>query len=97
MQTIEERLLAADRATLLLFLGGLLQELTIRARSYYDQPDSHARMVETNEAIHDVSGHLRDMLDSSEEMTPTRAGSAGACAALLVPNALNRLLVWSRL
>jgi hypothetical protein len=91
MDHVKERLRSLERARLLWILAQLIHELTIRARFYYDQPDSAAAMQETNEAIHRVSGHCRDLTKHDEPFTSSRAESIGEALNLLTPAVLNRL------
>jgi len=91
MDQIKQRLKAIERPRLLWLLSQLIHELTIRARFYYDQPDAVDRMRETNEAIHRVSGHSRDLTNPDEPFTPSRADSIGEALKLLTPPTLDRL------
>jgi len=91
MDHIKQRLGALERSRLLGLLCQLINELTIRSRFYYDQPDAADRMRETNEAIHRVSGHTRDLTNADEPFTASRADSIGEALKLLPPSALNRL------
>lgn len=91
MDHVKERLQSLERTRLLWILAQLIQELTIGARLYYDQPDSAAAMQETNEAIHRVSGHCRDLTKQDEPFTSSRAASIGEALKLLTPAALKRL------
>ncbi len=95
--TITERLAAADRPSVLRFLSAVINELTILARSVYDHPESHARLVETNEAIHRLSGHLRDLSDPQESVTASRAQAAAAELGLLSDTVISRILAHSSL
>ena len=91
MDHIEQRLRSLDRTRLLWILSQLIHELTIRARFYYDQPESSGEMQATNEAIHRVSGHCRDLTKQDEPFTSSRADSIGEALKLLTPSALDRL------
>jgi hypothetical protein len=66
-------------------------ELTIRNRYYYDSPDALARLREGNEAIHRLSGHLRDLLDPAEELTESRKDGIVEQLLLLSPPVLDRI------
>jgi hypothetical protein len=68
----------------------LTHELTIRARFYYDEPEGIGAMRETNEAIHRVSGHCRDLTNHDEPFTSSRAEGIGEALKLLTPAALDR-------
>lgn len=91
MDHIKQRLGEVERPRLLWLLSQLIHELTIRARFYYDQPDAAGRMQETNEAIHRVAGHTRDLTNADEPFTNSRAASIGEALKLLTPAALDRL------
>jgi len=80
MIAIRAGLLAASRPAQLRFLAGAIHTLTIRNRSYYDDEAPLARLIEGNEAIHRLSGHLRDLIDAGEELTESRAD--GICEQL---------------
>ena len=92
---LNKRLMQLDRATLLRFLAQLINHLTIRARFHYDADDGLAQLIEANEAIHRVTGHLRDLLSESEAMTEGRSATIAACANLLAPSELERLRTWA--
>jgi hypothetical protein len=66
-------------------------ELTIRNRSYYDRPDALARLVEGNEAIHRLNGHLCGLLDPAEELTESRKDGIVEQLSLLSPAVLDRI------
>ncbi|GEM_PF-2078096 len=79
MQDLHDRLMVVDRPAILLMLSELIQALTIRSRYFYDASDALTGLQETNEAIHRVCGHLRDLIDPVEPMTVSRAD--GICEA----------------
>jgi len=91
MERIKQRLAIVERGILLWVLSQAIHELTIRARFFYDQPDATARMQEANEAIHRVSGHLRDLTNAEEPFSPSRADSVGEAMTLLPHAALDRI------
>lgn len=91
MESIKPRLMTIERVTLLAVLAKAIHELTIRAQSFYDQPSAIDGMRETNEAVHSVSGHLRDLIDANEPLTSSRAEAIVEAISLLTPAALNRL------
>ena len=91
MEDIEQRLMKIERPKLFLVLSGTINQLTIRARFFYDQPDAIVEMRKTNEAIHRVSGHMRDLIDASEPLTPSRTNCIAESSKLLTPAALDRL------
>jgi hypothetical protein len=89
---LRDRLLAAPRDNQLRFLASAINELTVAARSFYDQPDRDEQMKRINEGIHRISGHLRDLMDPEERMTMSRADGVVENAEVLHPNALTRIL-----
>jgi hypothetical protein len=91
MNNLQQRLITADRSTFLVMLAQVIHELTIRARYFYDRTDALGGMRETNEAIHHVSGHLRDLIDPIEPMTAGRADSIVAASELLPQRAIARI------
>jgi len=68
-----------------------INELSIRNRAHYDQPDALHRLIQSNEAIHRLSGHLRDLIDPDEELTESRRDGILEQLQLLPPSALDRL------
>jgi hypothetical protein len=92
VNTLENQLRRWSREAALQFLSGLIFELTIRGRYFYDEPDSHRQMVVTNEAIHRIAGHLRDLQDTRVDMTPSRAEGIAAAATLLAPDLVEKLI-----
>jgi len=91
MDDISQLLAAVRRPRLLWLLAQLIHELTIQARFCYGQADAAARMRETNEAIHRVSGHVRDLTDNDEAFTASGTDSIGEALQLLPPAAIDRL------
>jgi len=91
MDHIKQRLGKLERMRLLWILSQFVHELTVRARGYYDLPEGLGGMQETNEAIHRVSGHLRDLAEENEPFTSSRADSIVEALKLLTPAALDRL------
>ena len=91
MSILRTKLFDVPRPTLLLQLARGITELTIRSRYYYDQPDGKARLVEGNEAIHRLNGHLRDLLDPNEELTESRKDGIVEQLCVLSPPALDRI------
>jgi hypothetical protein len=76
----------AERPELLRLLAAVIAELTVRGRSYYDSPDAVERLRETNEAIHRVTGHLRDLSDGEAIFTASRADGVMEQIRLLTPS-----------
>ncbi|WP_156135565.1 hypothetical protein [Novosphingobium malaysiense] len=91
MNNLQQRLMTADRPTLLVMLAEAIHELTIRARYFYDRTDALGGMQETNEAIHHVSGHLRDLIDPIEPTTASRGDSIVTASELLPQRAITRI------
>lgn len=79
MTPFHARLMAAPRPAQLRFIASAINALTVRNRGYYQERDCPRRM-EGNEAIHRLSGHLRDLIDAGEELTKSRAD--GICEQL---------------
>jgi hypothetical protein len=91
-EPLRDRLLAAPRDSQLKFLASAINELTVAARGFYDQPDGDEQMRRINEAIHRISGHLRDLMDPQEPMTMSRADGVVENAKVLHPGAIARIL-----
>jgi hypothetical protein len=86
MEQLRARLMNAERPELLRLLAAVIAELTVRGRSYYDSPDAVERLRETNEAIHRVTGHLRDLSDGEAIFTASRADGVMEQIRLLTPS-----------
>jgi hypothetical protein len=85
---------AAPRAELLMLLAAVINDLTVRGRAYYadcNDADVVDRLRETNEAIHRLSGHLRDLSDPNEGFTVGRMHGVAEQLWLLTPSAISRL------
>lgn len=91
MKDYIKRLNFIDRGTLVRVLAQTIHELTIDARAYYDQPDALNHVVRVNEAIHRLSGHLRNLTDNSEVCSLSRAEGVAENLQLLTPSALERV------
>ena len=91
MKKLQQQLMAVDRRTLLAMLAQVVHELTIRGRYFCDHTDAFEEMRKTNEAVHRVSGHLRDLIDPIEPLTATRADGIAAASELLPQRALVRI------
>ena len=91
MAPIIDRVRAATRQELLAILASAITEITIIGRTHYDDENS-AIHRQLNEAIHHLSGHLRDLCDPGKEFTESRAVVVGAVLALLHPSAIDRIL-----
>jgi hypothetical protein len=92
MEELRFRLLAATRPELLVFLAAAISDMTIYGRSHYDSADAADRLRATNEAIHRLVGHLRDLIDLNEPCTESRVGGIAEQLGLLPPTAISRLL-----
>ena len=68
-----------------------MNELTILGRTFYNDPDEQRWLQRTNEAIHRLSGHLRDLCDRGELYTPSRADGIFEQLKLLPEESLKRL------
>jgi hypothetical protein len=91
VQRVIDRMRAAKRPELLRLLATAISDMTIRGRGHYDGDDSAGHLRQTNEAIHRLAGHLRDLCDPDVAFTPSRAAGVGEQLALLTPSALARL------
>ena len=92
MSLLRTHLFDVSREELLKRLARGLTQLTIRNRSHYDDRDAHSRLVEGNEAIHRLTGHLRDLLDPTEQLTESRKDGIIEAFALLSPPTLDRII-----
>ena len=90
MAIIAERLLGADRNALLRLLASMIGEFTIDGRGAFIARDLDG-LFSANEAIHRLSGHMRDLTDPQEPFTESRAEVILACLAMLRPKTLARL------
>ena len=94
-QTFEMRLTNAPRDKLLRLLSRLIHELTITGRFYASVPPAQGRngLVRVNEAVHRLSGHLRDLQHPQEPMTESRAaGITEAATPLINSDRLSKLV-----
>ncbi|WP_161912131.1 hypothetical protein [Methylosinus sp. C49] len=91
IQTID-RMRLANRQELLTLLATAITEMTISARAHYDVDDSVSHLRQTNEAIHRLAGHLRDLCDPNETLSESRAAGIGGQFTLLPPSAITRIL-----
>jgi hypothetical protein len=81
----------APRESVLRFVASGIHGLTIRAGSFYDEPESWGRMRETNEAIHRLSGHLRALILPEEPLTESRVAGITRQVALLPRDEVARI------
>ncbi|WP_332769374.1 hypothetical protein [Phenylobacterium sp.] len=63
----------APRALQLRVLAELITELTLLARYRYAEGESADRMLEVNDAIHRVAGHLQHIVDPGAPLVASRA------------------------
>jgi hypothetical protein len=91
LEQIRKALSTLDRQKLLIFLAASIHALTITARYHYESLESFEHMREINEAIHRLSGHVRDLLNAQEPLLESRIESIIAILAILHVNALDRL------
>lgn len=91
MSLLHAKLFDVPRSTLLRHLARGVTQLTLRSRYHYDRPDAMERLVEGNEAIHRLNGHLRDLLDPDEELTDSRKAGIVEQLSLLSPPVLDRI------
>ena len=86
-----DRMRAAQRPELLKLLARTITEMTILGRSYYDEQGCVSHLRQTNEAIHRLAGHLRDLCDPDEAFTESRADGVRNILALLHPSSVSRI------
>ena len=91
MLQVIDRMREAKRPELLLLLAAAITEMTIFGRAHYDDEDSQNHLRRTNEAIHRLAGHLRDLCDPDEAFTESRAAGVGEQLAILHPSAIARI------
>jgi hypothetical protein len=91
-EELKPRLLELPRSALLRFLGAGLMELTMNGRDAYGRPDVAERLMETNEAISHLSGHLRDLLNRDEPITESRVDAILEQLQRVPQSALKRAL-----
>lgn len=89
---LRSKLSDAPRSDLLHSLSRAISEMTIRNRSFYDHADAADHLKEGNEAIHRLSGHLRDLLNPDEPLTESRKDGILEQLSLLSPRNLQRIL-----
>lgn len=92
MSLLRIHLFETSRDELLKRLARGLTQLTIRNRAFYDDQYAKSRLVEGNEAIHRLTGHLRDLIDPIEELTESRKDGIIEALALLSPPTLDRII-----
>ncbi|MGF1622527.1 MAG: hypothetical protein ACFCUR_18190 [Rhodomicrobiaceae bacterium] len=85
------RMHTAERPELLMFLAEVIMEMTIFRRLHYEAEDPAGHLRQTNEAIHRLAGHLRDLCDPDEAFTESRAAGIGEQLALLRPSTIARM------
>jgi hypothetical protein len=79
-----------QRPELLKLLAAGINDMTICGRSHYDSPDMIDGLRRTNEAIHRLSGHLRDLCDPDETLTSSRAEAISELLGSYAPSAISR-------
>jgi len=86
-----DRMHTSQRAELLKLLARTITEITILGRDYYDDEDCVDHLRQTNEAIHRLAGHLRDLCNPDEAFTESRADAVRHVLALLHPSSVDRI------
>ena len=89
---IEDQLVKSERNSALCFLAAAINELTLVGRDAYDGENAESRLRSVNEAVHRMSGHLRDLCEVGEPLTKSRAQGIFAALDLLDKRALARVL-----
>lgn len=79
------------RENLLKMLSVSVHALTIAGRFHFQEPDELPRLRQINEAIHRLSGHLKDLCDPNEPYTPGRADGICLQLEILPQSSLKRL------
>lgn len=79
---------ASKRYELLRLLAFAIEEMTLVGRSYYDDEDAVSHLRASNEEIHRLAGHLRDLCSPDEVFTESRAGAIREALRLLHPSAV---------
>jgi hypothetical protein len=72
MKDLAENLISAPRSRVLQLLAAAINHFTVVSRAAYGRDDANRSMVEVNETIHRLSGHLRDLIDENEGLTASR-------------------------
>ena len=90
MAISEKRLLNVERNRLLGLIAAAIHEFTIVGRGAHLDRDLEAH-YRTNEEIHRLSGHLRDLADPAEIVTESRAEAIAGGLGLLGADAITRL------
>lgn len=88
---LKDKILALPRQGLLKLIAMGMNDLTIWGRSQYDAPDELRVLRTINEAMHRLSGHLRDLCDQDEPCTNSRAEGIVGNLAVLPDGSLKRL------
>jgi hypothetical protein len=83
VQQVVDRMLTSPRPVLLMLLAQTITQMTILGRDSYDHEDSASHLRRTNETIHRLAGHLRDLCNPDEPFTESRAEAVGHALALL--------------
>lgn len=89
---IDDQLVDAERNAALSFLAAAIHELTIAGRDGYGSSGAESHLMLVNEAIHRLSGHLRDLCDLQEPLTRGRAQGIVAAIELIDRRQLDRVL-----
>jgi len=91
MDALQMKLLQAPREAVLRFIVSGIHSLTIQARSFYEEADSSSQLLDINEAIHRLSGHLRDLIDAQEPLSSSRIAGITANLTLMPVGELARI------
>jgi hypothetical protein len=91
MEQLRHRLFDLGRQDLSRLLGCAISEITVLNRSFYDQPDALERLTRGNEAIHRLTGHLRDLVDRGEMLSESRVDGIFEQLSLLSPRTIERV------
>ena len=91
MIDLTEWLQTATKPSLLSFVARAIHSLTIRSRSFYSEPDGLGGMVECNEAIHHLVGHLIGLAKPAREVDYGRIENVASDIRLLSHEEIDRL------
>jgi len=88
---VKANMLVLPRGRLLQAIAMGIHELTILGRYYRNEPDELRSLRHVNEAIHRLSGHLRDLCNPNEPYTASRGDGIGEQLEVLPDSMQKRL------
>ncbi|UDF04762.1 hypothetical protein [Asticcacaulis sp. AND118] len=93
VDNLTKRMQEAKRDELLMLLAMSISEFTLTGRFHYCNDQELQRLRDVNEAIHRLSGHLRDLCDPEMPLTQSRAEGIREQLGLLPFQSVARILV----